>query len=192
MYVAISFLRAAVFLFSPNGNGSHNPCDLKCNTFRLLPASIFKRWSRKPNGNLCHHRPYIIKCNNLLSPPTHRTINQVTPLPAKINHLVSPSSNICFLLLPPQPPWDPCPAICLVCFYTLCVTFGSQLLSYSMLVQLLTNWLKRAGCSNNKGIGKFIFSSSSPEEGSWTSRAIFKDIHVWPQNWADQLHPPSV
>ena len=56
------------------------------------------------NGNLCHHRPSIIKCNNLLSPPTHRTINQVTPLPAKINHLVSPSSNICFLLLPPQPP----------------------------------------------------------------------------------------
>ena len=142
MWQYLYFNSAPVFFFSPNGNGSHHPCDLKCNTFHFLPASIFKRWSRKPNGNLCHHRPSIIKCNNLLSPPTHRTINQVTPLPAKINHLVSPSSNICFLLLPPQPPWDPCPAICLVCFYMLCVTFGFQLLSYSMLVQLLTNWLK--------------------------------------------------
>ena len=77
---------------------------LNATSFCLIPASIFKRWSRKPNGNLCHHRPSIIKCNNLLSPPTHKTINQVAPLPAKINHLVSPSSNICFLLLPPQPP----------------------------------------------------------------------------------------
>ena len=41
-YVAISLLRAPVFFFSPNGKGSHHPCDLKCNNLSSSPSSNFQ------------------------------------------------------------------------------------------------------------------------------------------------------